>query len=415
MVFLLKGCLPSKARRRGRQPLPHAPDLAIIPTYRSVPRQLNPLLTACWNQEWESVQDLLDSYPEDTYYKTDHTGRTPLHLATMPGTTCPAPLVRRMIHANPHAVVECDRHQFGGTPLHFVCGSHHVHDSNLVQLLVQAALDTHAQFPQSIPTLRIHGWSPFLLACRKNPPIATILIFLRVQNTRPDGLWMVPCTGGETYLQITRARMSRDQTSQSPLNALYYSSMMEHAIVLPEFGVHFSDLSTLRDMTRVLFELDYETISTLKEHPDPTVSMWTKCLLILRQHVDDLSFLVHALACLHFPVTPLLKLACVLFPEQAFLCDANGRLPLHLALVEQWKEWQGTMEVLIATAPETVSIVDPVSGLIPACLASASAMHHSHLISMEYVELEIVFRLLRTDPTSLRIQQEFFRRWKGQA
>ena len=111
-----------------------------MPRLVNIRRESSPLLTACWQQDWNTVLRLLDqdkqygkrqSQERLILHRSHNTGRTALHLATMPGAHCPPAVLTAIIRANPWAVLTEDYHQYGGTPLHFCCGSKFFRDHRL--------------------------------------------------------------------------------------------------------------------------------------------------------------------------------------------------------------------------------------------------------------------------------------------
>ena len=81
-----------------------------------------------------------------------------------------------------------------------------------------------------------------------------------------------------------------------------------------------------------------------------------------------------------------LQTILALQPRLASARDGDGRLPLHLALENRHTEWACAVAPLIEAFPRSLTMVDPITGLLPAMQAATTQA------------VDTIFELLRADP-----------------
>jgi len=91
---------------------------------------------------------------------------------------------------------------------------------------------------------------------------------------------------------------------------------------------------------------------------------------------------------LHIAVTQgsqdIIQTLLKLQPRAASVRDNNGHLPLHLA-IQSLLPWKGAIEILVAAWPQSLTVVDPSTGLLPAMLARSCST-------------DVIFNLLCANP-----------------
>jgi hypothetical protein len=152
------------------------------PTYRRVSRSQCALLRLCYEQRWEDARRRVQSstkHRNEANCRTKDTLRTALHLATLPGTYCPPPILVAILRANPHAATVRDRPSAGpnatgggSTPLHLLCGGRHKNDRQLIRHFVDSATscsgyedDGDAKYGDAtrVPNAPLHLYSPLFV------------------------------------------------------------------------------------------------------------------------------------------------------------------------------------------------------------------------------------------------------------
>jgi hypothetical protein len=238
----------------------------LLPTYKTVPRDICPLLRHSWSQNWSEVIQIVSKEPCRTLHKTDHYNRTALHLVTFTHTPCPLSVVKALLFANRHMVLMQDKNWY--TPLHLVaffargqgCSSSSRDDDDeeettLISMLCDTAIMVErelglqqqdvvattamaaaaATVGATIP--RSYGTSPLLLAAKRNAPITTIKALLK---TRSHTHWIAPTTGGEPYWDINTIPA---EDYSSPLEVLIRDRISEY--LRPELLLLHSSVPTI--------------------------------------------------------------------------------------------------------------------------------------------------------------------------
>lgn len=344
--------------------------------YITVNKYASVILRACWDQDWQTVLRRLKTHRKDAFCMALN-GRTALHLCTMPGANCPQDVIETVLAANPHAVIVSDKHKQGGTPLHFLCGSHHRDNAKLVELFIQSAITAEESYPDYY--ISAHRWSPLFMACRKAASAECLLLLVQ---SREHTVWIAPTTGGETSREGFGPYLS-------PLWELwkqvyhYFDGLDEATrLRLRQITFHFLETSTLPPL----------------EEDERVAQAWLKVLILLAHHLPLDSTLVHLLSCLYSPMPSLLTIVCNLFPEYGRTRDGSGRLPLHSLLYKNPrypdKHARGLANVLLKHFPEAVRVEDPATGFFPCFLAAS-----------QQAPLETIWKMLVDYPEALELER----------
>ncbi|KAG7349831.1 ankyrin repeat domain protein [Nitzschia inconspicua] len=188
-----------------------------VPCYQQVPRDSCPLLRHCWsNNNWQKVVDICVLEPHRALHKTEHSGRTALHLAIF-HRQCPLHVAQALLTANRHMVVVQDANRY--TPLHMLAffqptiptnlhnitlsqqqqqqqQQQHDEQTRLVKLFCDTAVMVEQELQNGDLIPPAYGTSPLFLAAKRNAPLSTIKTLLQ---TRKRTQWIAPSTGGEPY------------------------------------------------------------------------------------------------------------------------------------------------------------------------------------------------------------------------
>jgi hypothetical protein len=325
----------------------------------------------------------------------------------MPGARCPAAVLEAMVRANPLAVVTEDYHQYGGTPLHFCCGSRLRDDPHMVRLLVETALDVQAHYdPHHLTPPRLSYWSPFYQAAKWAAPPATLWVLCQARRQQA---WIAPWTGAENYGQAAEiAQTSLEPARDSPLRALWRRTTPKRLISL-----HGLALAELRRMaTRMLTLPEDEVWDYLLQKSDQdnnnddeaeasfqVQQHWLKLLVLLRHQVNGKdTTLLHTVVTLLVAVPALVTLVGVVFAEQHLEPHrTNGRLPLHAALaryqcsrtapVVSGGTNDEVVQILVQAQPQALFVMDPLTGRLPLVQAAAAG-----------ASVDVLYAILRSAP-----------------
>ncbi|CAB9503559.1 expressed unknown protein [Seminavis robusta] len=335
----------------------------IIPQYKYVPRAACRMLCCAWERRWEELVRRCEVKPDEAFAKTEHSGRTALHLATF-NEGCPLDVAVALLKANRHAILVEDRNSY--TPLHnlglFRGGDELMSLFCDTAIMVEQELQGRGKLPTPSRT------SPLYLAAKRDAPTTTLRLLLQ---TRPRSQWIAPFTGGESYWD-----------PQQTLDK--FSSPLE--ILMRGRSACFVGLSTetkqqMKDMVQRNFSLNQEDDTTnttcttptnndnnnqslmtdtcseisIDQHDQNAITIWEKCFLLLQENFRTIitttntkctemekdasedttripkpttPSLVHTVASLKVPMPILLQLAMELFPEQLWLRDDTGNYPL---------------------------------------------------------------------------------------
>ena len=410
------GCWPFRRRRQGRgNDIPQTMTTKTTPVPKpsalvNIRREASPLLTACWNQDWDAVLVHLET--GQIYHRSHKTGRTALHLATIPGAGCPLPVLRAILRANPYAVVTEDYHQYGGTPLHFCCGSNLRNQPDLCRTMVETALSMHATYREAC-TIRLSFWSPLFQAARWAAPAATLQILVQASHVQA---WIGPWTGAEAWTaQLDRnpAQPHRD----SPLYALWRRraeifDCVKDSLTLDAIRQVTEDYYLAEDPWQFWCDRFPKRSSLADDDNDklnPALVHWCKLLVLLRDQATRVSDLLPTVVSLYATIPPLVHLVAVLWPAQVLVPSAEtGRLPLHTAVARylqaadeaavafrehsmaiRRQAAQQVVEMVAKAQPQALVVSDPATGLPPAWQVASHAT------------VDLIYTLLRPAPCQL--------------
>lgn len=388
-------------RKQRQKPSPLKVDgdgLLQVPRYKTIGREQSKLLQACWDQNWEKVLSRCFYHPEESFYTTQHTDRTALHLSTF-NQACPLSVAQALLKANRHMILVEDGNWY--TPLHNVA---FFPGESLVKLFCDTAIMVEQELQgQGLPP--ISGTSPLFLAAKRAAPLETLRYLL---ETRHRTNWIAPSTGGEPYWEETLDEYS------SPIEILLRNRA--HVIWLANENLITDHQTELKvKMRRIAWERlqSSESVSPVLSSPVEdkreqsstdlridanqkrceecdwaALSLWVKVVELLAEHVPKLEnenpgdcqemefAIVHAIASAKVPVPNLLTVALRVFPEQALLRDERGILPLHHVLIAKHQYATEAMTaIVVAHAPESANHCVDLGGSTP--LAFALRFRHS--------------------------------------
>lgn len=322
-------------------------DGMLVPTYKRIPRQDCRLLTYTWQRRWTEVISRCDHQPEESFMKTDHSGRTALHLATFHNDEKSLVACTALLRANRHAILVEDFSCY--TPLHNL-GFFEGTGDKIMALFCDTALmvEQELQGRGTLPTPS--RTSPLYLAAKRDAPKSTLFILLQTRSRQKSkkhtsNNWIAPITGGESYWD---PQQTLDKCS-SPLEILlrgrascfeferlsHKTKQQMKAMVLQLLGGGVSlDSSSISSDNSYDKEDDAEMTDHQYNHA--ALKMLEKCLLFLRENVRTttraqhrLPSLLHTVASLKVPVPIFFQVAVYLFPEQTTRCDDTGKYPLY--------------------------------------------------------------------------------------
>jgi hypothetical protein len=375
-------------------------NLNEIPRYRRVIRSQCPLLQACWDQDWDAAIRRLDTAPWEAFYKSRNSGRTPLHLATMPGVASPSTkLLLKLIEINPHAVLVSDSDINGFSPIHFLCSNKSTRESTfLIRIFVETALREQARTQASVS---INSGSPLYIASIRGAP-ADILDIL-VQTKRSVS-WIAPWTGTET---IEEAQDVGYHGKDSPLVALWSTCQSR-----PDFVSMDDDLmAEMREIVECVLDRELESSALSRfwsENRSPVLDSWGRIVTLLRNpcHVATTPTLLRRVSTLYAPLPDLVRIVCRLFPDQPMkevsISSSCPEIPLHAVLRNVWS----------GTAAE--SIQDVIRTLTTAQSESLTRIHAStnlyavFLAASSNITLDLLFEMMRLAPNALQLQRIAF-------
>ncbi len=370
-----------------------------IPTYKVVIRSQSPLLQACWNQDWIAAMQRLERKAQEAFHINQSSGRTALHLATIPGVASPSlELIVKLIEINPHAVLVPDRYENGSTPIHFICGNKAIRENPaLIRFFIETALKEYARIKDSV---RMHSWSPLYWASTRSAPAETLDILIQ---TKPFIPWIAPWTGAETIEESHSIHCDR---SDSPLVALWSKT-----------GRDIPDLNGIDD--RVVFEMR-EIVQSILGRPldgmtlicstnrSSLLEAWVRIVTLFRNPSLDIKphTLLRRVSTLYVPLPDLVSLMCRLFPEQllqvASVSMSCPEIPLHAVLRHQWfgegnaDSIPEIIRILVTAQPESLMCIHGSTRLYTVFLAASD----NNMIS-----LEIIFNMMRLSPHALQLQR----------
>ena len=394
---MIIGCWPFRRRQRyGRNKQQR--DLVVTtttpcrtlqrrpPRLVDIRRESSPLLSACWQQNWNEVLNYLET--DQIYHRTHNSGRQALHLAFMPPARCPTDVLRAIIKANPYAVVTEDYYHEGGTPLHLCCGSKLREQSTLVKEMVDTALQVHAECPEHIH-IQLTYWSPLYQAAKCAAPPATLYILVQASHVQP---WIAPWTGAEAWTREHQIRsLSLAFALDSPLRALWIRSNPKRSIPIMLMRQLTLNYYAVADPWEFWLSQD-DTWNT-----DPDVLLFAKTLVILRDHTTSVDQLLHTAVSMYATIPALVRLLTVLWPEQLMLPsqEHGGRLPIHVAVARYAAagscidiDAAKVLVILAQAQPQMLQVRDPCTGLPPALQLAPHA-----------ASVDLIYTLLRPFPT----------------
>ena len=362
--------------------------------YKVVSREDSCLLSACWDEDWTLLKELCHSHPEQTFWKSRYSGRTCLHLATMPGCVPPAGVLRALVEANPFATVENDNHQ--DTPLHFCCGSKLSDDLEIVQLLVDAAISPEVNvLGIRKRTSRINYDSPLFRAVRRDAPPATLQVLVDAARQQS---WIGPWVGSEPFSHAHK------YACNSPLSCAF-QSFQDHT--KDQVSLDFDQMLEIADIIIANGRVSQDDRLLRQENDSQSISYvndWVKIVILLLPELKDSNTLLHVASNMHQPNPELLRMIARMYPEHHLASNSQGYIPLHLAVlsprhpfVRLDSDKDCAISILLDACPDAAIRQAPQSNLFPAFLAATCDSSLSTI-------LEIILRA----PNVLEMQRQYF-------
>eukprot|EP00527_Entomoneis_sp_CCMP2396_P002842 CAMPEP_0198149062 /NCGR_PEP_ID=MMETSP1443-20131203/44865_1 /TAXON_ID=186043 /ORGANISM="Entomoneis sp., Strain CCMP2396" /LENGTH=321 /DNA_ID=CAMNT_0043813977 /DNA_START=163 /DNA_END=1128 /DNA_ORIENTATION=+ len=312
----------------------------------------------------------------------------------MPGARAPSSVLWGLVEANPFAVIESDRHKFGGTPLHFCCGSLHREDPDTVRLFVETAVRVEKQLPGLLnETTRVNYHSPLYIAAKWGSPPRTIRALIEGGQQRT---WIAPWTGAESCVTIPT------DASYSPLESLFrlWQGHEEQSEPL--------DFEKMRELAERILNgtqaPDFSDELTFSEG-NSYLKIWANIVVLMQPQFKASGTLLHAASKMYRPVRGLLRLMAAVYSESLLALDGNGEIPLHVAITNpiypfmRIPDAEHPICVLLEACPEsTVALpANDSKALFPAFLAASYD-----------APLQGIFELLQRAPDALEMQRQQF-------
>lgn len=369
-----------------------------IPRYKSVVRSQCPLLQACWDQDWDAALRRLKAAPWETFYKTQNSGRSALHLSTIPSVASPSiELLNKLIEINPHAVLVLDSHTKGCTPIHFICGNIATRENtSLVRFFVETALKEHEK---ALDSVYVHSGSPLYLASKRGAPAETLDVLVQTKRVVP---WIAPWTGTET---IEESQLIHCDGNDSPLVALWSKTCQD----IPEFpSVNDTLLLEMKEIVHTVLGCDVDSKpkwSVCSSNRSSVLEAWERIVTLFGNPclVATSSTMLHRVSNLYSPVPDLVSLVCRLFPEQVLeevsVSSSCPEIPLHAVLRHTWSgiaadSIRDIIRTLVTAQPESLMRVNGSTSLYTVFLAASRNSSY-----------DILFDMLRLSPHALQLQR----------
>lgn len=300
----------------------------------------------------------------------------------MPGAGAPADVVALLLDCNPHALLLPDTHRYCATPLHFLCGSVHRDNVELMRRAVTASIAVSEQYPGDRPTP--HAWSPLYMACSKGAAAGTIEALLKGVTT-----WIAPLHGCEME-DLGYGR------KWSPLRVVW-GKIQEDLRSLDDGSMH-----TLRRMTKlVLADVSILFSETVVPARNKAVASWLKLLVLIRFGMAQGKCLtmLEILILIQHPIPELVRFVCELFPGEANANTRTGQTILIALLCRNCSDQASSdfvsqmLKLIIEISPEQMGRRDLKSGLYPFAVAA-----------MRGLSLECIYTLLQQYPQAMALQ-----------
>ncbi len=311
---------------------------ARVPIYKKVSRRQCPLIDYTWERQWTRVVERCHSHPHEASCVSDFSGRTALHLASF-NQGCPNFVANALITANPHALIKQD--SYGQTPLHYAC-QFRGGTNDLVLIYCDKLVDLASRGMDVLNACPAVTASPLYLACARNAPIQ-VLKALIVTRTKIGVCWMAPVTGAEPYWKddntIHVLHGNGEHGTTTPLSVLLESCEQVLNIGIDSEQCHEMRSVALRVLSASCEEETVDRFIEDKDDNEDSMSVWLKCLVLLRQeHLEyardnNGASLLHLIAALKVPLPLMMDVCTPLFHEEALRRDSRGLHPLHYALL----------------------------------------------------------------------------------
>jgi hypothetical protein len=388
-----------------------------VPVYQSMPRDTCPLLRNCWSQNWEKVVEICTVEPHRALHRTQHSGRTALHLSTF-SRPCPLHVAQTLLAANRHMILVQDTNLY--TPLHIIAHFQHDNSNNnnnntrtntnddddeetkRMSLFCDTAIMVEQELQNGDLIPPAYGLSPLYLAAKRNASLSVLAVLLQTRNRTQ---WVAPSTGGEPYWDdhtldeyssplevLLRNRATkymntdwirtRPRLIQKLRHVAFQRLSRRRRTVHHHRGVGSTTSSKTPEAETRIVDDDNNTGEELKHTQDQKnvnidtsvddlavmehecMLLWEKCIELLVGYCpllevgDDESHIpygvLHAVTCCKVPNPSLVQIVLVVFPEQAWQRDEQGMIPLHHVLCGNHKyATTALLDILLSDATTT--------------------------------------------------------------
>jgi ankyrin repeat protein len=354
-------------------------------------------------RRYERIPDHVKEHPEDVYW-TDHHGSTELHILCQARDVSPTLLVavESIVKEAPALIAQCNIATW--TPLHYASekrtvwggGENHGATELVLMLLKYCPRAVSLKTQTGLKS----GKTPFHIACEANADIRVLRAMLQIN----PGLSTVPYVKKDVYsvaenpLQLlwnnndnnsrssSRRQLSNNSTATSEKMALLLRAA-HYGTVEDDFH-QGSRIRLVNAACSVRCPLDYFA-ELIQHHPYQVRELDERNLYPLHYAVQNASVDAQAYT------KEILEILLDIYPGAAAQVDEDGRLPLHVALMDSKLTWhKGGVKELVYAYPNALGIRDPLYNLHP---FMASAYHSTKSM----LHLSTTYELLLAAPDAI--------------
>lgn len=369
------------------------------------PCELHRLISLEQDDIWESVLDRLKSNPEDVSFQGPHFGQTSLHVACI--RYPPLAVIQALLGCAPQTALLQNNN--GETALHISCNC----SSHEVQLeLIRAA-------PQAASLLDKYGESSLHIAARNG---CTMEVMEELLKAAPSAVAVKNKQGITPFCLLSRGYVEAESledvedddliddweasllflraTAPCPTTPLVHAAAMSPSCPRPLLMMllKFYPEQTMMYDEAGKIPLHYAASTDVIKEPavwnetedgyrDSQQELQTVNITLERADLREYVHLEELVT--EDPNDSVLLLVVNCNPQAARLADAEGRLPLALALLSN-KAWKEELQHLVWAAPQALETRDPVTHLYPFQLAALYCQ-----------DLDTIYHVVRSLPQNL--------------